>query len=43
MASTGSTGSPLPKWQIAVILGATGAIGLGFSIFIIFVNLCLLL
>lgn len=28
--STGSTGSPFPKWQLAVALGATGAIGLGY-------------
>lgn len=30
MASTNSGGTPFPKWQIAVALGATGAIGLGY-------------
>lgn len=28
-SSTGSTGSPFPRWHLAVLLGATGALGLG--------------
>lgn len=30
MVSSSTTGTPFPKWQIAIALGTTGAIGLGY-------------
>lgn len=30
MASTGSTGSTFPKWQLAVLIGAPVALGIGY-------------